>query len=275
MVEDKSTGTFWDHLDALRSVLIRILALLMIATIVCFCCKDWLFTGIVLAPQRPDFPTYRLISYIGALMGVPDTEGNFTAIPIINTGMTKQLFIHVTMSFWVAILISSPAIIYAIFGFISPALYREERRLAAGLVGVGWILFITGVFLSYFVIFPLAFRFLGTYQVSESVANYISLESYVDTLIALTLMMGFLFELPVVCWLLAKLGILTPKFMRKYRKHALVVILIVAAVITPTTDIFTLALVTLPIYMLYELSILVVARTKISSEKAGEKLLKT
>jgi sec-independent protein translocase protein TatC len=143
---------------------------------------------------------------------------------------------------------------------VSPALYANERKYSGRVIVFSVVLFLCGVLLNYFLIFPLSFRFLATYQVDESVTNMISLSSYINTLLLLSLMLGIMAELPVVSWLLAKLGFLTDSFMRKYRRHAIVVILIIAAIITPTADAFTLMLVFVPIYILYELSILVVKR---------------
>ena len=144
--------------------------------------------------------------------------------------------------------------------FISPALYEDEKAYVYKVVGFGYVMFIVGVLLSYFLIFPLTFRFLGTYQVSGDVANMISLESYISTFMGMNLMVGLVFELPIICWLFAKLGFLTADFMKNHRKHAVVLILIIAAIITPTSDVFTLSLVSFPMWLLYELSILIVNR---------------
>ena len=250
--------SFWDHLEALRGVLLRIVAAVAIGAVVCFCFKDLLFNGVVLAPLSAEFPTYRLIATLGRAFGL-GTE--LSPIPLINTGVTRQLFIHMTMSLWMAVLLTSPYTIYALFNFVAPALYQKERTIGTRLVGGAYGLFIVGVLVGYFIIFPVAFRFLATYQVSASVQNLITLQSYVDTLSAITLLMGLLFQLPIVCLLLAKAGIISAPLMSRYHRHALVAILVVAAVITPTTDPFTLALVSIPIYLLYLLSIHLVARS--------------
>ena len=159
------------------------------------------------------------------------------------------------------LLVVSPYLLYLLFHFVAPGLYDHERRYALRAVGSGYVMFLMGVALNYFLIFPLTFRFLGTYQVSAEVPNQIALTSYIGMLLMLCFLMGVVFELPVLCWLLAKIGVLKPDFMRKYRKHAIVVILVIAAVITPTADAMTLSLVALPIYALYEISILVVKKT--------------
>ena len=237
--------TFWDHLDELRSVIMRILVITVLAAIVAFCLKDELF-AIVLAPRTSDFITYRL-------MGVEPFS-----IHLMNTGLTEQFMIHMKTSFYVGMLVASPYIIYQLFRFVSPALYDNERKYATALVASGYLMFMLGTALNYLLIFPLTVRFLGTYQVSPDVANMLTLQSYMDTLIMMSLVMGIVFELPVVSWLLGKMGLVNRRIMRTWRKHAVVAILIVSAIITPTTDAFTLFVVALPIWLLYELSILIV-----------------
>ena len=237
--------TFWDHLDELRSVLIRILIITVLAAVVAFCLKDELF-AVVLAPRTSDFITYRL-------MGVEPFS-----IHLMNTGLAEQFMIHMKTAFYAGVLVASPYIIYALFRFVSPALYDNERKYATLMVGSGYLMFMLGTVLNYLLIFPLTVKFLGTYQVSPDVANMLTLQSYIDTLIMMSLMMGVVFELPVVSWILGKMGLLTAGMMRTWRKHAVVAILVVSAIITPTTDAFTLFVVALPIWLLYEVSILIV-----------------
>lgn len=217
--------------------------------IVAFAMKTEVFS-IVLAPTKSEFITYRWFSQFGEI-------ANFN-LNLINTQLTSQFSIHMQVSIIIGIICVSPYILYSIFAFVSPALYENERKYARVLIVAGYIMFMIGVALCYFLIFPLTIRFLGNYQVSEEVSNIITLSSYIDTLTMLTLMLGIVFELPILCMLLGKMGILTAEFMKKYRRHAIVIILIVAAIITPTTDVMTLMLVTLPIYLLYEISILAV-----------------
>ncbi|MBS7363938.1 MAG: twin-arginine translocase subunit TatC [Paludibacteraceae bacterium] len=241
--------SFWDHLDELRTCLIRIIIVVLVGAIVAFAMKTEVFS-IVLAPTKSEFITYRWFSQFGEI-------ANFN-LNLINTQLTSQFSIHMQVSIIIGIICVSPYILYSIFAFVSPALYENERKYARLLVVAGYIMFMIGVALCYFLIFPLTIRFLGNYQVSEEVSNIITLSSYIDTLTMLTLMLGIVFELPILCMLLGKMGILTAEFMKKYRRHAIVIILIVAAIITPTTDVMTLMLVTLPIYLLYEISILAV-----------------
>ena len=237
--------TFWDHLDELRSVIIRALVVTVVAAAVAFCLKDLLFE-IVLAPRTSDFITFRLL-------GVEAFN-----IHLMNTGLTEQFMIHLKTAMYAGVLIASPYIIYLLFGFISPALYDNERRYATLLCTSGYLMFMLGTLLNYFLIFPLTVKFLGTYQVSEDVANMLTLQSYMDTLLMMSLVMGIIFELPVVSWLLGRMGLLNASMMRMWRKHAIVAILVIAAIITPTTDAFTLLIVALPIWLLYEASIFIV-----------------
>lgn len=244
--------TFWDHLDELRGTLLRCLAVTLMATVAAFCLKDPLFE-IYLAPGSDSFVSYRFLSGL-----VGDTMPAFH-VDLINTGLAGQFMVHLRGALCAGVLVTSPYILYCLFMFISPGLYRSERRAAVMALLPGYLMFIVGVMVSYFIIFPLTFRFLGTYQVASQVTNIISVESYMSTLIVLSLAMGVVFELPVVSAVLARTGLLTSAPMRRYRRHAIVVILIAAAVITPTSDIFTLLAVALPIYLLYEASILIVA----------------
>lgn len=251
--------TFWEHLEELRGCFIRILLAVALGTVVAFCCKDILF-ALVFAPKSPDFITYRLFKQLFGAVGVRN-------IDLVNINLAQQFLIHMKVSLWMGILATSPYILYVLFHFMAPGLYRNERRYALCAVGGGYVMFLLGVLLNYFVIFPFTFQFLGTYQVHSDVANIISLESYVSMLLMLCFLMGVVFELPVLCWLLSKLGLLHADTLRLYRRHAVVVIVIVAAVITPTGDPFTLSLVALPIYLLYEISIFVV-RTTVERGKA-------
>lgn len=239
--------TFWDHLDVLRSVVIKALVVTVVAAAIAFCLKDQLFE-VVLAPRTSDFITYRLF-------GVEPFS-----IHLMNTGLTEQFIIHLKTSMFAGVLVTSPYIIYLLFHFISPALYDNERKYATLLCTSGYLMFMLGTLLNYFLIFPLTVKFLGTYQVSEDVANMLTLQSYMDTLLMMSLVMGIIFELPVVSWLLGKMGLLKASMMRMWRKHAIVAILVIAAIITPTTDAFTLFIVALPIWLLYELSIFIVKK---------------
>lgn len=246
---NNETATFWDHLDELRDRLIRMIVVTVLLSVVAFCMKEWLF-DVVLAPRTSAFITYRW-------MGIEPFS-----IHLMNTGLTEQFMIHVKTAFWVGFLLASPYLLYELFTFVSPALYANERRYGIWIVGSAYMMFMVGTLLNYFLIFPLTVRFLGTYQVSPEVANMLTIQSYMDTLMMMSLVMGLVFELPVVSALLGKMGLLRASLMRTYRRHAVVAILVVAAIITPTTDAFTLFVVALPIWLLYEVSIQIVRITE-------------
>ena len=241
--------TFWDHLDVLRSSLIRMAVAVAVLAVAAFVLKEELFS-VVLAPRSSDFVTYRLL-------GVTPFH-----LHLMNTGLTEQFMIHMRTALYAGLLAASPYVLYELFRFVSPGLYQNERRYAGWIVGAAYVMFLVGTLVNYFVVFPLTVRFLGTYQVSPDVANMLTLQSYVDTLLGMSLVMGVVFELPVVCGLMGRMGLLTDQWMNDYRRHAVVAILVVAAIITPTTDVFTLFVVALPIYLLYEVSIWIVRITK-------------
>ena len=244
-MSETPTMTFWDHLDELRSVIIRTVVVTVVAAAVAFCLKEQLFE-IVLAPRTSDFITYRLF-------GVEPFS-----IHLMNTGLTEQFMIHLKTAMYAGVLVALPYIVYLLFHFVSPALYDNERKYATLLCTSGYLMFMLGTLLNYFLIFPLTVKFLGTYQVSPDVANMLTLQSYMDTMLMMNLVMGIVFELPVVSWILGRMGLVNATMMRSMRRHAIVAILVIAAIITPTTDAFTLFIVALPIWLLYEVSIMIV-----------------
>lgn len=213
--------------------------------LVAFAMKETLF-DIVLAPSKSDFFLYRII-------GAEPFD-----IKLINTGLAEQFTIHMKVALTMGLLVASPYILYLLFHFVSPALYENEKRYSVRITLGAYLMFIVGVALNYFLVFPLTVRFLGTYSVSADIENMLTLSSYVDSLLMMSLWFGIIFELPVVCWMLGKFGLLKAEWMTRYRRHAIVAILIIAAIITPTGDIFTLMVVSLPIYILYEASVILV-----------------
>ena len=243
--------SFWDHLDELRSVLIRCVVAWVICAVAAFCFRDALF-AFLFAPAHPDFITYRL------LRSLPCGEGwGEVSVSFINTQLAAQFTVHMQVAALAGLVIAFPFLLWQLYGFLSPALYPHEKRAAGRIIGFGTVLFLCGVARNYLVIFPFAFRFLATYQVQPEVVNQIALNSYVSTLLILSLLLGILFEMPMVAWALGKAGLLEAAWLKQYRRHALVTLMILAAVITPTGDAFTLMLVTIPLYLLYELSIMV------------------
>lgn len=261
--------TFWDHLDELRKTIIHIACAVIVLMLLAFCFKEELF-GLILAPKEGDFCTYRFFAWLGKILHIAGLEAETLPVKLINTQLSGQFLTHMSVSFYAGILLASPYILYQLFHFISPALYQNEKKYSRWLICWGYLLFLTGVLCSYFLIFPFTFRFLSTYQVSQEVENTILLSSYIDTLNMLSLMMGITFEIPILTWLLAKLGILSADFMAQYRKHAWVVAMIIAAIITPTSDVFTMLIVTFPILLLYEASICLVHHTVKKRRTKGE-----
>lgn len=249
MSETAENKSFWGHLEDLRGSLIKILAATFIFSILAFCFKDWLFK-IVLAPKDSSFFMYKLFG-----------SGDFD-IHLMNIGLTEQFMIHLKTAFAFGVLMASPYIIKVLFDFVRPALYANERKHSVSLVLSAYLMFLVGVTVNYLFIFPLTVRFLGTYQVSDQVSNMLTLQSYMDTLLMMCIVFGIIFEIPVISWLLARFGLLKATYMTQYRRHAIVAILVIAAIITPTGDAFTLMIVSLPIWLLYELSVLIVKRTE-------------
>ena len=255
MGNNEQQMSFWEHLDVLRTVLLKILLVTVVCGMAAFLFKGQLF-DIVLAPKDSGFITYRWMTNFAELLG--EASADVFDVQLINTGLAEQFLIHVKVAMCAGVLCASPYMLYQLFCFVSPALHDNERKYAVAMVGSGYLMFMLGVAVSYFLIFPFTFRFLGTYQVSGEVTNMIALPSYISTMMVMCLTMGIVFEMPVMAWLFGRMGLLSAGFMRRYRRHAVVIILIVAAVITPTSDVFSLLLVSCPIYLLYETSIAVV-----------------
>ena len=247
--------TFGGHLEVLRQMLFRIIAVAGAVAMIVFCFKETTWE-VLLAPSEWDFCTYRWLERLMQVVGIGFRFEEFH-VNLIATDLSSQFMTHVTTAVYLGLLGASPFILYELFRFISPALYENERRYSVQVAGIIYVLFILGVLMSYFVLFPISFRFLGTYSVSARVVSNITLDSYVTTFVSLTLVMGVVFQLPVIAFFLGKLGVVSSEVLLQYRKHAFVVIMMVAAVITPP-DLMTLILVTIPLYMLYEVSIRVV-----------------
>jgi len=238
--------TFWEHLDELRRVLFRSIIVIMVLMIVVFVNKTFVFEKIILAPSRPDFFLYRIL---------PGFSGFH--LDLINIELSAQFFTHLSVSMALSIILAVPYILYQLWNFVRPALYENEKRVVKKAFGFASILFFIGVVVGYMFVFPLTVRFLGSYQVSSSIQNTISLKSYISMFTQLILIMGIVFEMPALALILAKLGIISASFLKKYRRHALIILLIVAAIITPSGDAFTLFIVAGPLYLLYEFSILI------------------
>lgn len=249
--------TFGGHIEVLRRMLFRILAVVVILAIAVFCLKD-ITWELLLAPSESSFATYRWIESIVAAFGF-DFQFEQFSVDLIATDLSSQFMTHISTSLYLGLLCASPYFMYELFRFISPALYEKEKKYSVQIVVIVYLLFILGVLMSYFILFPISFRFLGTYSVSEKIHSTITLNSYISTFTTLTLMMGIVFQLPVLAFVLAKMGFITSEMLSRYRKYAFLIIMVVAAIITPP-DLMTLILVTIPLYLLYELSIKVAKR---------------
>ena len=255
VAEDSNLLTFGGHLEVFRQMLFRILGVAGLMAAVIFCFKD-ITWGILMAPSEWDFCTYRWLETTMQAIGIDFRFEEFH-VDMIATDLSSQFMTHITTAVYLGLLGASPYILYELFRFISPALYENERKYSVQVAGIIYVLFLFGVLMSYFVLFPISFRFLGTYSVSAKVVSNITLDSYISTFVSLTLVMGVVFQLPVIAFFLGKLGFVSSELLSKYRKHSFIVIMLVAAIITPP-DLMTLILVTIPLYMLYEVSIRVV-----------------
>ena len=251
--------SFWDHLDVLRGILIRIAVVVVTVALVMFAVMPSLFDSVIMAPCKGDFVLYRAFERVTqALPFLPQFSTEGFHVDLINIQLASQFFIHISTSFWLALVLSFPIVLYLLWTFVAPALYEHEKRGVRLAFFIGNIMFFLGVAVGYFVVFPVTLRFLADYHVSSIVPNQISLDSYIDTFLMLIFVMGLVFELPLVAWLLGNVGVLKREFFRRYRRHAVVALMLLAAFITPTGDPFTLMIVFLPIYLLWELSAILV-----------------
>lgn len=245
---------FLDHLEALRWHLMRSAAAIVVFAIVAFLNPEILFDKVILAAKNPDFLTYRLMCKLSDLLSIDlcISEIPFT---LINIDISGQFTTHIYTSFIAGFILAFPYFLWELWRFIKPALSSKERNYSRGVVFFSSILFLMGVLFGYYIISPLSINFLGSYQISQQVANQISLSSFISTVTMLTLSAGVVFELPVVIYFLSKIGLVTPQFLRNYRKHSMVVILIIAAIITPSPDVTSQILVAVPLFLLYEIGI--------------------
>lgn len=249
---------FLDHLEALRWHLVRSAAAVVIFALAAFVNKELLFDKIILGAKDPDFLTYRLLCLISEKVNIDMCIREVPFI-LINIDMSGQFTTHIYVAFIAGFVLAFPYFLWEMWRFIKPALSAKEVRHSRGVVFFASILFLAGVMFGYFIISPLSVNFLGSYQISEQVANQISLNSFISTVTMLTLSTGVVFELPVVIYFLSKLGLVTPAFLKTYRKHSMVVILIIAALITPSPDVTSQILVAVPLFLLYEIGISVSA----------------
>jgi sec-independent protein translocase protein TatC len=249
---------FLDHLEALRWHLVRSAAAIVIFALAAFLNPEILFDKIILGAKNPDFLTYR---WLCRLSDIFSFDLCIKEIPfgLINIDISGQFTTHLYTAFIAGFIMAFPYFIWEMWRFIKPALSQKEKQYSRGVVFFSSLLFISGVLFGYYIISPLSINFLGSYRISAQVANQISLSSYISTVTILTLSSGVVFELPVVIYFLSKVGLVTPQFLRNYRKHSMVIILIIAALITPSPDITSQVLVAIPLFLLYEIGIWVSA----------------
>jgi sec-independent protein translocase protein TatC len=267
MVEQKEEMSFLNHLEIFRWHLIRSALAILFFAIIAFIFKEIIFDVILLGPQKPDFPTYKALCSISKFLGLDDALCmNASPFSLQNISMSGQFSAHIMTSIFAGFIVAFPYVFWEFWRFISPALYDAETKIARGVVFFSSVLFLFGVLFGYYVIAPLSVNFLGSYQVSSTVVNQISLTSFISTVTTVSLANGIIFELPILVYFLTKIGLLTPEFMRMYRKHAMVVTLILSAIITPP-DITSQILVAFPLMVLYELSIKISARVIKNQEK--------
>jgi len=267
--KDANDMTFLEHLEVLRGHLMRSVASVGVFAVIVFCLKKFIVDQILLAPKSVDFFTNRVFCKIGQLVHTDQLCFKELPIQLINIDMAGQFRMHMSIALYGGLILAAPYIFLELYRFIMPALKESEKRYSHGMVFYTSALFIIGILFGYFMIVPLTINFLGTYTVSAEVINQINLKSYIGTITSLIFATGLVFEMPILVYFLSKVGILTPEFMRKYRKHALILILIVAGIITPP-DIFSQIMVTVPMYALYEISIIISARIKREREEREE-----
>ena len=250
---------FLQHLEELRWHIIRALIAVVAGAIVAFMFKNFIFDNIILAPNNPDFVTNRLLCRLADAVNAPALCINQDPIELISIKMSGQFTTHINISLVAGLIMAFPYVFWEFWSFFRPALYEKERKYARGAVTMASVLFIMGILFGYYIITPLSINFLGSYRVSDIVNNQINITSYIGSVTSVALSAGITFELPIVVFFLARIGVVTPEFMRRYRKHAIVLVLVVAAVITPP-DVFSLILVTIPLVLLYEVSIFIASR---------------
>ncbi len=273
--------SFFQHLEALRWHLIRSAAAILLVTIFAFIYYDDIFNGIIMAPTRASFWTYQMMCKMGDLFHsiIPalDAKGfcvqsiNFPKL--INTELAGQFNLQLNSSIMIGLIVGVPYLVYELWKFIRPALHDRERKAASGFVFYSSFLFVLGVLFGYYIVTPLSIRFFANYKVSDAITNMFSTDSFISSETMLTLLAGIVFQLPIIVYILSSLGILTPKFMRDKRRYAVILILILAAIITPSPDALTMLVVALPLYLLFEFSIKVSAVVERRRKKRDDELM--
>lgn len=265
--KEKAEMSFFEHIEELRRHILRSAAAIVIVGIVCFVNKDFIFNTLIFGPRNPDFLSYRLLCNASEWFGLGD-KLCFQPVKfqIITRQLGEVLMQHLYVSFWLGVIVAFPFIFWEFWKFVRPGLHEEEQKTVRGIVGVCSFLFLLGVSFGYFVVAPFSINFLAGYTL-EGTETSPTLDSYVTYMTMFTIPTGLIFEMPIVIYFLAKIGIVGPAFLRTYRRHAIVIILIIAAIITPP-DVVSQTIVSIPLFILYEVSILVAARVRKKQELA-------
>ena len=262
MDDPQAEMSFWDHLEALRWTLLRSIAALMVFAIGCFAVMPKLFDKVIMAPCSSDFIFYQWLCEFSHWLSskspyldiLPDFCNDNYHVQVVNIKLASQFFTHMSTSFWLALMLTCPYLVWEVWRFIRPALYENEKKNIRWVCLFGTVMFFIGCAVGYFTVFPMTLRFLATYNLSSNITQQVSLDSYINNFLMLIFVMGVVFELPLVSWLLSQMGFLNRSFFHKYRRHAVVALLVAAAFITPSGDPFTLSVVFFPLYFLWELS---------------------
>ncbi|MDR0558897.1 MAG: twin-arginine translocase subunit TatC [Prevotellaceae bacterium] len=258
--EKKHTGdakemSFWEHLDELRGTIFRIAGGIIVCMILVFANRHLIFDVIIFGPTSSDFILYRGLNWLAKVWNISSLNIEYFKLNFQNVTVSGQFFTHINTSFWFGLVLSFPWIIFQLWRFVSPALYDNERKAATRAFSFSSLLFFTGVAVAYFMVIPLSVKFLGTYYVAENVENIITIASYIDMFVLLAISMGLIFQLPILIMMLSRIGIVRRRMLNKYRRHAIVGIVTLAAIVTPTADPFTMLVVSMPVWLLYEFSI--------------------
>ncbi|RFZ92198.1 twin-arginine translocase subunit TatC [Mucilaginibacter conchicola] len=265
--------SFFDHLEELRWHLVRSAIAVCIFMGVAFYYYDFIFATVIMGPSKPSFWTYRMLCKLGDALHRDGFCVNKINIKLMNNEMAGQFTLQINSALMIGLVLGFPYLLWEIWRFVKPALHEKERKAAGGFVFYATILFVIGIMFGYYIITPMSVNFLASYTVSADITNWFSIDSYISSVATLTLASGAVFQLPILVYILSSLGILTPKYMRNGRRYAIVIILIIAAVITPTPDMLTMTVVSIPLFVLYEVGIVVagvVEKRKKARELAGE-----
>lgn len=264
----KAEMSFLDHLEALRWHFLKSISAIIIGGTLAYIYSDFVWNSILLAPKSPDFWTSRMLIKLGDFLGVKSAGLNQHPLQLINFDLSGQFMVDVWTAIIAGFIIAFPYVVYQFWSFVRPALYENERRHASGAVAIMSGLFLIGVLFGYYLIVPFSLDWLGSYSISSEVVNQINILSYISSVTSIVIAGGVSFELPVVVYFLSKVGLLTPRFLRKYRKHSYVILLIIAAIITPP-DVLSQMIVSIPLVLLFEISIFISANV----DKANKRKL--